>query len=242
MNTRYLTATFLLLISEFFLIDLPEKESVFWIAIARLIAAIVLVVWYYKLRGSLPTLVDKLFISTLILPILISLCVIVYPPLIKNFNLIVHACILGIWAGIFKLMGSKIEVKGSLYKFLRVVPIYALVPILFYIFSLHTAIPDSDKVLLLSYAFIYIYTSTLASFLPIHESGRFWIRWSVVLMAFANFLVFYGIFIEQLPWLGFIPRTIVIVSRCILILGMVDYFSAKAASQGNGVTTQSGLV
>lgn len=242
MNTRYLTATFLLLISEFFLLDLPEKESVFWIAIVRFIAAIVLSVWYYKLRSPLPTLIDKLFISTLILPILISLCGIVYPPLIKNFNLIIHACILGIWAGIFKLMGSKIAFKESLYKFVRVIPIYALVPILFYVFSLHTALPDSDKALLLSYTFIYIYTSTLASFLPIHESGRFWIGWSVVLMAFANILVFYGIYIEELPWLGFIPRTIVMVSRCMLILGMADYFSAKAASQANGVTTQSGMV
>ncbi|WP_130022970.1 hypothetical protein [Emticicia agri] len=227
MNTRYITATLLLLILEFFLLDLPEKESVFWIAIARIIAAIILTVWYYQHRKPLPTLIDKLFILTLILPIPISLCVIFFPALIKDFNLIIHACILCLWAGIFKLMGSKIKYQGALYKFLRVFPIYAIVPLLFYIFTLHTALPVLDKILLLCYAFIYIYTSTLASFLPISESDRFWISWSVVLMAFANFLVFYSIFIEQLPWLGFIPRTIVIVARCILILGMVDYFAVK---------------
>jgi hypothetical protein len=227
MNTRYLTATLLLLLSEFFLLELPQKESVFWIAIARIIAAIILTVWYYQHRKPLPTLIDRLFISTLILPILISLCVIFFPAIIKDFNLITHACILCLWAGIFRLMGSKIKYQGALYKFLRIFPIYGLVPILFYAFTLHTALPTSDKILLLCYAIIYIYTSTLASFLPMDESNRFWIRWGVVLMAFANFLVFYSIFIEQLPWLGFIPRTIVIVARCILILGMIDYFAAK---------------
>jgi hypothetical protein len=237
MNTRYLTATLLLLISEFFLIELPQKESVLWIGIARIIAAIILTIWYYQHRKPLPTLIDKLFITTLILPIFISLCVIFYPAIIKDFNLITHACILCLWAGIFRLMGAKIKLSGNLYKFLRVVPIYALIPILFYAFSLHAVLPYSDKILLLSYTFIYIYTSTSASFLPVSEADRFWIRWSVVLMAFANFLVFYNIFIEELPWLGFIPRTIVIVARCILILGMVDYFAARQSAPAQGVAS-----
>jgi hypothetical protein len=243
MNTRYLTATILLLFSEFFLNKLPERESAVWIGIVRIIAAIILTFWYYQHRKPLPTLIDKLFISTLILPILISFCVIFYPALIKDFNLYVHAGILCIWAAIFRLMGSRIQFKGALYKFLRIMPIYSLIPVLFYIFSLHTALPDFDKIMLLSYTFIYMYTSTLASFLPIQESDIFWIRWAVVLMAFANILVFYSIFIEQLPWLSFIPRTIVIVSRCILILGMVDYFSAKQrAASTNDLSAQSSLV
>ncbi|MBA4851074.1 hypothetical protein [Emticicia sp. BO119] len=234
MNTRYITATLLLLISEFFLIELPEKESVFWIAIARIIAAIVLTVWYYQHRKPLSTLIDKLFILTLIIPVLISLCVIFFPPLIRDFNLIAHACIVCLWAVIFRLMGSKIRIEGSSYKLLKIVPIYALVPILFYIFSLHALVPYLDKILLIIYTFIYLYANTLASFLPINETDKFWIRWGVILMAFANYLVFYSIFVEQLPWLGFIPRTVVVVARCILILGMVDYFTAKKSASVQG--------
>lgn len=237
MNTRYITATIVLLFSEFLLLDLPENEGVFWIAVARILAAVVLSVWYYQHRKPLPTLIDKLFIATLILPIFISLCVIFLPALIRDFNLLIHACILCLWAIIFILMGSKIQFKGSFYKFLRIIPVYSLIPILFYVFSLHEALPFFEKILLSSYTIIYIYTSTLASFLPIRASDRFWIGWSVVLMAFANILVFYGIYIEQLPWLGFIPRAIVIVSRCILIVGMVDYFAAKQAASSQGVTT-----
>lgn len=239
MNTRYLTATLLLLISEFFLLDLSDKESVFWIAIIRILTAIILSVWYYKHRKPLPTLIDKLFILTLILPIFISLCVILFPSIIKDFNLITHAIILSVWAVIFRLMGAKIFFKVSPYKVMKVVPIYALIPILFYIFSLHAALPTKDKILLVSYSVIYLYTNTLAYFLPINESSKFWISWGVILMAFANFLVFYGIFIEQLPWLGFIPRTVVVVARCILIFSMIDYFAVKQAAQvqGQGVVS-----
>lgn len=130
-------------------------------------------------------------------------------------------------------MGAHIQGQGSFYKFLRIIPIYSLVPILFYIFSLHPALPTNDKILLLAYTAIYIYTSTLASFLPVSKSDKFWISWSVVLMTFANLLVFYSFFVEPLPWLGFIPRAIVIVSRCILILGMVDYFKTKEVAASN---------
>jgi hypothetical protein len=234
MNTRYLAASLLLLISEFFLLDLPAKDSIFWTAIVRIFAAIILTIWYYKSRKPLANLIDKLFILTLILPISISLCVIFFPPLIKDFNLIVHALILCIWVVIFKLMGAKIQFKASPYKVMKVVPVYALIPMLFYVFSLHAVVPMLDKILLVSYSIIYLYTNTLASFLPINESSKFWISWGVILMAFANFLVFYGIFIEQLPWIGFIPRTIVVVARCILILSMIDYFSAKESARVKG--------
>lgn len=237
MNTRYLTATLLLLISEFFLLDLPDKESVFWIAIIRILTAIILSVWYYKHRKPLPTLIDKLFILTLIIPILISLCVIFYPSFIKDFNLIAHACILCLWAVIFKMMGAKILFKVSPYKVMKVVPIYALIPILFYVFSLHAILPTLDKILLLSYSVIYLYTNTLASFLPINESGKFWISWGVILTAFANFLVFYGIYIEELPWIGFIPRTVVVIARCILIFCIIDYFAVKRAASVQGVVS-----
>ena len=233
MNTRYLTATILLLLSEFFLIKLPETQTTFWIAIARLLAAIVLVVWYFQLRKPLSTLIDKLFITTLILPIFISLCVIFFPVAIKDFNLITHAVILGLWAVIFKNMGACIKKQGAFSKYLRIIPVYSLVPVLFYIFSLQPALPTHEKILLLTYTAIYIYTSTLASFLPVSESEKFWISWSVVLMSFANLLVFYSIFVEPLPWLGFIPRAIVIVSRCILILGMVEYFKTKEVAASN---------
>ena len=235
MTTKYLTATILLLLSEFILIKLPENQATFWVAIARLLAAIVLVVWYCQSRKPLPTLIDKLFITGLILPIFISLCVIFFPKAIKDFNLITHAIMLGLWAAIFKIMGASIKGQGSFYKFLRIIPIYSLVPILFYIFSLHPALPDFEKIMLLTYTAIYIYTSTLASFLPVSDSDKFWISWSVVLMSFANLLVFYSIFVEPLPWLGFIPRAIVILSRCILIIGMVDYFKSKEIALSNQI-------
>ena len=237
MNTRYLTATLLLLISEFFLLDLPDKESVFWIAIIRILTAIILTIWYYKHRKTLPTTIDKLFILTLILPIFISLCVIFFPSFIKDFNLIAHACILCLWAVIFKMMGGKIQFKVSPYKVMKVLPIYELIKILFYLFSLHAVVPTFDKILLISYSVIYLYTNTLASFLSINESNKFWISWGVILTAFANFLVFYGIYIEQLPWIGLIPRTVVVVARCILILSMIDYFAAKQAAPVQGVVS-----
>lgn len=231
MNIKYLSATILLLLSEFFLIKLPESQSVIVIALIRIIAAIVLCLWYYKYRKPLPTLVDKLFFLTLLLPILISVGVIFSPAIMKDFNLIIHACILCLWAAVFKYMGAKIKFQGEIYKFLWGIPIYALLPILFYIFSLHTALPNFDKAFLLGYTLIYIYTSTLASFLPIQAVDKFWIRWSVILMVFANLLVFYNIFVEKLPWLGVLPRTAVIIGRCILLVSMLNYFSDKQLSE-----------
>ncbi|PLK43162.1 hypothetical protein [Emticicia sp. TH156] len=227
MNIRYLTATFLLLISELFVNKLPAVEEVFWTATLRLIAAIVLVAWYYNLRRPLQTTTDKLFIATLIFPVFISLCVIVYPDGLRIFNLLIHAGILILWTKIFKNMGAEIKTKDESYKFLRVIPVYALVPILFYIISLHPSLPFLEEILLLIYTVIYVYAATLASFLPIGGTNKFWLSWSVVLMAFANLLVFYNTYVEPLPWLSFIPRTIVILSRCILIFGMVEYFKTK---------------
>ncbi|UTA69199.1 hypothetical protein [Emticicia sp. 21SJ11W-3] len=227
MNIRYLTATFLLLISELFFNKLPADEEVFWTATLRLIAAIVLVAWYYNLRRPLPTTIDRQFIATLILPVFISLCVIIYPDGLRIFNLVIHAGILILWTQIFKNMGAEIKTKDESYKLLRVIPVYALVPILFYIISLHPSLPFFEEILLLIYTAIYAYTATLASFLPIGGTNKFWISWCVVLMAFANILVFYNTYVEPLPWLSFIPRAIVMLSRCILIFGMVEYFKTK---------------
>ncbi|MFD2519629.1 hypothetical protein [Emticicia soli] len=233
MNLKYLTATILLLFSEFFLIELPESQSVIAIALIRILAAFVLCLWYFQYRKPLPTLIDKLFFLTLLLPVLISVGVMFSPGIMKNINIIIHAGILCLWAAVFRQMGAEIKFQGELYKFLWSIPIYALLPILFYVFSLHTSLPNFDKALLLGYTLIYIYTSTLASFLPIQAVDKFWIRWSVILMAFANLLVFYSIFVEKLPWLGTIPRITVILSRCILIMAMLNYFSGKQASEQN---------
>ncbi|WP_337042495.1 hypothetical protein [Emticicia sp. 17c] len=237
MNIRYLLLTAFLLISEFFFIGLPPQQSEFWIAFIRIIAALVLSLWYYQHRKPLSTNIDKLFITTLILPVLISVGVMISPALIKNINLIIHAFILCLWACIFKLMGAKIKFQGAFYKFIRIIPVYALFPILFYIITLHPALPVSQKIMLLCYTLLYIYTATLSSFLPIKDVERFWISWSVVLMAFANLLVFYSFFVEPLPWLGFIPRLIVIIARCILIIGMVDYFSSRQSSSTQPLTS-----
>jgi len=229
MNKKYIIIIALLLLGEILLrisnIEFQQREL--WVSILRIVSSSVLALWYYQYQKPLYSTVDKLFTITLLLPVLTSLSNFLIPDYFNIVNIFVHICILFIWAYMFILMGAKIEFRDKEHKFLRLFPLYYLLPILFYVFSIHPSVSSKYVILLLPYTLIYSCTGTLATFLPMKEEHRVWISWSIALMIFTNLIYGYDTFMERIPGSNMITRALVVISRCMIVVGMIKYFKER---------------
>ena len=225
MNKKFTLVILLLLIIElvFFQLKIPNLD--FWLNIFRILSWLLFGTWYYLNQKPLNTRIKKLFFVSLLYAILISLFTYLLPERIAiSINISIYVITLATWCYIFKLMGAKVLFKDNEYTFLRILPAYYILPLFFYILVLHNAVPKQYTLFILSYLFIFSYTGTLATFLPIKENNRLLISWSITLIILTNMINSYYTFLEKLPWAYLVNRTVTVISRCMLVYGMIkDY-------------------
>ena len=227
MNKKFIFAIISLLIIEFTFRNIFIQQRDIWIAIPRVLSSIMLAGWYYLSVKPFPSPIHKLFLTSLLLPITITLTFAIYPKYGDFMNIFIHTCVLAIWAYIFTQMGARIKLLDKKLNFLRLLPIYYILPIFFYTFSIHPSIPNNYVIFLLTHTLVYSTTGILAIFLPIREESRAWISWSIALMVFANMLYSYDIFMEEIAWANIISRIIIVASRCMIVYGMIKYFTLE---------------
>lgn len=228
-NLFYLIVIFLILFVECFANEFTDKESAaLWTNNLRILSWLAMGIWYYQIQKENFTLVQKLFLGSILLPIIISFSTYLLPEhqaIIINIG--VSIAILSLWILDFKLLGASIVLKDKNQTFSKLVPAFFILPLLFYFFSLYQALSAFFAVLVLIYILIFSYTGVLAAFLPFNEEKRLWITFGIMLLVIVNIMNGYHTFLQKIPNAYPILRTMTVISRCMMIFGMIRYVKKK---------------
>lgn len=213
-----------MLISECFAHDYVDKnEAALWSNYLRIISWTLMGIWFYQLQKCTFKRLQKLFLLSILLPIIVSLTSFLLPErLAIIINLCINTIIFFIWIYYFHAMGAKIVLRDADNNFQRVVPAFLVFPLCFYFLSLYQSLIGIYALIVFIYVIIFSYTGILAVFLPVDEERRQYIVLGILLLAVANIMNAYHTFLEKLFWVYPVIRTITVASKCMLIYGIVD--------------------
>lgn len=213
-----------MLIGECFAHDYVDKnEAELWSNYLRIISWTLMGIWFYQLQKCTFKRPQKLFLLSILLPIIVSLTSFLLPErLAIIINLCINSIIFLIWIYYFHAMGAKIVLRDADNNFQRVVPAFLIFPLCFYFLSLYQSLIGIYALIVFIYVIIFSYTGILAVFLPVDEERRQYIILGILLLAVANIMNAYHTFLEKLFWVYPVIRTITVASKCMLIYGIVD--------------------
>lgn len=223
-NFLFLSIILIVLIGECFTHDYVDKnEAALWSNYLRIISWTLMGIWFYQLQKCTFKRPQKLFLLSILLPIIVSLTSFLLPErLAIIINLCINSIIFLIWIYYFHAMGAKIVLRDADNNFQRVVPAFLVFPLCFYFLSLYQSLIGIYALIVFIYVIIFSYTGILAVFLPVDEERRQYIILGILLLAVANIMNAYHTFLEKLFWVYPVIRTITVASKCMLIYGIVD--------------------
>lgn len=224
-NLFYLVVILLILISECFSNEYADKEiAALWTNNFRISSWLAMGIWYYQIQKENFTLVKKIFLVSILLPIIVSFSTYLLPERQAiSINIVVSIIILCLWIYVFKLLGALIVLRDQNQTFSKLVPAFFILPLLFYFFSLYQSLSTFFAVLVLIYILVFSYTGVLAAFLPFNEEKRLWITFGIMIFVLVNIMSGYNIFLQKIPNSYPILRTMTVISRCMMIYGMIYY-------------------
>jgi hypothetical protein len=223
-NFLYISAILIVLIGECFAHDYVDKnQAELWSNYLRIISWTLMGVWFYQLQKCTFKLPQKLFLLSILLPIIVSLTSFLLPErLAIIINLCINTTILLIWIYYFNVMGAKITLRDADNNFQKIVPAFLFFPLCFYFLSLYQSLTGIYVVIVFIYVIVFSYTGILAVFLPVGDERRLYIILGISLLVVANIMNAYHTFLEKLFWVYPVIRTITVASKCMLIYGIVD--------------------
>ena len=228
-NLLYLILIFLILVGECFAHELENKEmAALWSNNLRILSCLTMGASYFQMQKHDFACVQKLFLISILLPIIISLSSYLIPErhaIVINIG--VNIVILGLWIRIFKLLGASIIFKDQNNTFSKLIPAFFILPLLFYYFSLYQSLTIIFAILVLIYILVFSYTGLLAAFLPINEEKVLWIIFGIILLVLVNMMNGYHTFMQKISNAYPIIRTMTVISRCMIIYGMIGYVEEK---------------
>lgn len=224
-NVFYLVVIFLLLISECYNNKFADKElAVFWNNNLRILSWLAMGIWYYQILKGNFTRVQKLFLVSILLPIIVSFSTYLLPERQAiSINIGVNIAVLCLWIYVFKFLGAAIILRDQSQTFSKLVPAFFILPLLFYFFSLYKSLSTFYAILVLIYILVFSYTGILAAFLPFNEERRLWITFGIMLLVLVNIMNGYHTFLQKITNVYPIIRTMTVISRCMMIYGMIGF-------------------
>lgn len=223
-NFLFLSIILIVLIGECFAHDyLDKNQAELWSNNLRIISWTLMGVWFYQLQKCTFKLQQKLFLFSILLPIVVSLTSFLLPEsLAIIINLCINTVIFLVWIYYFHAIGAKISLRDADNSFQKVVPAFLIFPLCFYFLSLYQSLTGIYVVIVFIYVVVFSYTGILAVFLPVTEERRLYIVLGISLLALANIMNAYHTFLEKLFWVYPVVRAITVASKCMLIYGIVD--------------------
>lgn len=237
-NFLFIGTILLVLIGESFAHDYLDKyQAELWSNNLRIISCLLMGMWFYQLQKCTFKLQQKLFLLSILLPIIVSLTsYLIAEPLAIIINICINITIFLIWIYYFNAMGAKISLKDADNNFQKIIPAFLILPICFYFLSLYQSLIGIYVLIVFIYIMIFSYTGILAVFLPVTEERRLYIVLGISLLAIANIMNAYHTFLEKLFWVYPVIRTITVASKCMLIYGIVDCKVKKELSFNQNTT------
>lgn len=223
-NFLYISAILIVLVGECFAHDYIDKnQAELWSNNLRIVSWTLMGLWFYQLQKCNFILQQKLFLLSIILPIIVSLTSFLLPEhLAIIINIGINIIVFLIWIYYFHAMGAKISLRDSDNNFQKIIPAFLFFPLCFYFLSLYQSLTGIYVVIVFIYVVVFSYTGILAVFLPVAEERRLYIVLGISLLAIANIMNAYHTFLEKLFWVYPVIRTITVSSKCMLIYGIVD--------------------
>lgn len=224
-NITYLSIIFLLLLCESYAFA-EEKQlyNAFWVSFFKISSAVIFVIWYYQKEKKQFNRIQKIFLCSNLLAILITLIYYFFTlkdgmGLIYSLNIFVFC----LWIHVFRLMGARISFKINDDFFKKLIPLFFIFPIVYYFLTLYPVLTTSFAILKLIFTLIISYTCLLSIFLPINYEKRLWLTLSLILFIYISLLYSNYLFIENKFWSYVISRIILVISKCMMFYGMIDY-------------------
>jgi hypothetical protein len=222
-NTKFIVVIFILLICEICSYEYNHQYSLLTNNF-RVLSYLTMCLWYYQREKENFNQVQKLFVITVFLRIFSTLATYLMD---KKDSIIVsvsiHVSIFLLTSYIFKRMGGKIKLYEPERILIKLIPTFLILPLVFYFFLLYPKLFGIYTFLILIYILVLCYTALLLAFLPINEKKRLWIICGSVFFAIATIIEAQDTFLEKLTWSYSVVRTLLTVSICMAIYGMIDY-------------------
>ncbi len=223
-NFLFISAILIVLIIECFAHDQIDKDRAeLWSNHLRITSWTLMGIWFYQLQKCAFKLQQKLFLLSVLFPIVVSLTSYLLPErLAIIINIGVNTIVFLLWIYCFHEMGARISLRDSDNNFKRIVPAFLFFPLCFYFLSLYQSLTGIYVVIVFIYVIVFSYTGILAVFLPVGDERRLYIILGIALLAVANIMNAYHTFLDKLMWVYPVIRTITVTSKCMLIYGIVD--------------------
>ena len=224
----YVVLIFILISCEIFrfLINGPAFRSIVTF-IFRELVFVVLVVWYCRQQGSNLNSVQKRFLISLLIPLLLGVSRFVVPNLyVLKINTVLYLVIYTLWITILRSLGAEFKISKLPPIYYLLMPIIFLIPFLYFILVLLPMLDGQIKVLTF---LIVLFASTACVyvlFLPPtpNYSGRYLIIFGIWLFEFMNMMQGFFIYNSQSFLIYPYTRLLQTGTYMILILGMTSYY------------------
>lgn len=230
-NIVYISIILLFLICES-LAFVNEKQlfNAFWVTLFKISSALMFVIWYYIEEKKRFKRIQKIFLFSNLIAIIINF-VYYFFTIMEGMDLIycLNISVFLLWIYVFKLMGARIAFKKSDDLFKKLTPLFFVFPIVYYFLTLYPVLTTSFAILKLIFTLIISYTCLLSIFLPINFEKRLWITLSIILFIYISLLYSNYLFIENKFWSYVISRIILVISKCMMIYGMINYGKEQKA-------------
>lgn len=226
-NISFIIIIFILLIVEMYFHQYCYGD-LRWRNSCRVLSWILMGIWYYEKQKENFTHIQKVFLISILLPIIIAIAAYFIPEReLININIYVNMGILMLLIYVFKHLGASVSLTKSNKTLQKLAPVFFILPLLYYYFSLYPSLSGIYVVFVLIYVLIFSCTGLLAALLPINDGKRFWITSAIILLVVVNIINAYNIFLQKLQWAYPVVRTLTVVLKCMMIYGMIRYVEKK---------------
>lgn len=224
-NLAYISLIILLLLCEIVAyIEEQELYNSFWVNFIRILSWITLGVWYFQEEKKRFNRIQKIFLISNLLSILTTLSFYFFT---LNEGLSLSYCInifiFILWLYVFRLMGARIVFKKEDDFLKKSVPGFFILPIAYFFLTLYPILTPSYIILNLIFILTISYACLLSIFLPINSDKKLWITLGIILFISNSLLFSNYLFIEKNVLNFVIYRIVTVVSRCMMIYGMINY-------------------
>lgn len=192
------------------------RESVF----------IVLAVWYCRQQSSKLRPVQKRFLISLLIPLLLGLSRFIIPNLYAlKINTILYLIIYALWITILKSLGAEFKISKLPPIYYLLIPVIFLMPFLYFFLVLLPMLDGQIKVLTFFFVLFASTACVYVLFLPatLNYSGRYLIIFGIWLSEFMNMMQGFFIYNSQSFLIYPFTRILQTTTYMILILGMTSY-------------------
>lgn len=224
-NIIYLSIIILLLVCEIFAYA-EEKQlyQAFWGNFFKFFSWITFGIWYYHEEKNSFGRIQKVFLISNLLSIFTTLSYYFFT-LNEGLSLIfcVSIGIFCLWIYVFRLMGARIVFNKNDDLLKKIVPVFFTFPIAYYFLTLYPILTISYAILKLLFTLTLSYACLLSIFLPINYHKKLWITSGIILFIYISLLYSNYLFIENKMWSYVISRIAIVVSRCMMVYGMIHY-------------------